>query len=183
MTKTIELRSDKRKPESAQHIVKFPGGNLEVSRCQDGQYWAHIYLHRGPGTGVGIIDSVLAHAELITAKYPGDVIDVIEGADKFQHLAVRIGRGTPSDKIDHSQAFTCKSLDATRNKEVTVLFPGGSISVDRRDTTHFARIEVSDGFEVVGSRVEFTWPREMLRQIDRQQHLKAMEVRFHTTPF
>lgn len=42
------LRGDKkRKPEPAQHIIEFPGGALEVSRLEDGSYWAHIIVHRG----------------------------------------------------------------------------------------------------------------------------------------
>jgi len=43
----IQLLGDKRKPESAQHIIEFPGGAVEVSRTTDGNYWAHIIINRG----------------------------------------------------------------------------------------------------------------------------------------
>lgn len=42
------LRGDKtRKPEPAMHIIEFPGGAVEVSRLDDGSYWAHIIVNRG----------------------------------------------------------------------------------------------------------------------------------------
>lgn len=46
--KRIELLGDKTKrPESAQHVIEFPGGAIEVSRTTEGDYWAHIIVHRG----------------------------------------------------------------------------------------------------------------------------------------
>ena len=43
----ITLRGDKtKKPEPAQHIIEFPGGAIELSRLDDGSYWAHIILNR-----------------------------------------------------------------------------------------------------------------------------------------
>lgn len=36
----------KRKPEPATHIIEFPGGAVEVSRLDDGTYWAHIVINR-----------------------------------------------------------------------------------------------------------------------------------------
>jgi hypothetical protein len=45
--KKIELLGDKtKKPESAQHIIEFPGGAIELSRTSDGNYWAHIIVNR-----------------------------------------------------------------------------------------------------------------------------------------
>lgn len=42
------LRGDKkRKPEPAMHIIEFPGGAIELSRLDDGSYWAHIIVNRG----------------------------------------------------------------------------------------------------------------------------------------
>lgn len=41
------LRGDKKKkPDPAQHIIEFPGGAVEVSRLDDGSYWAHIIVNR-----------------------------------------------------------------------------------------------------------------------------------------
>ena len=43
----IELLGDKTKrTESAQHIIEFPGGAIELSRTTDGNYWAHIIVNR-----------------------------------------------------------------------------------------------------------------------------------------
>jgi hypothetical protein len=45
--KRIELLGDKAKrPESAQHVIEFPGGAIEVSRTSSGDYWAHIIINR-----------------------------------------------------------------------------------------------------------------------------------------
>lgn len=44
--KRITLLGDKTKrPEPAQHVIEFPGGAVEVSRCSDGSYWAHIIVN------------------------------------------------------------------------------------------------------------------------------------------
>lgn len=43
----IELLGDKtRRPESAQHVIEFPGGAIEISRTSNGDYWAHIHVNR-----------------------------------------------------------------------------------------------------------------------------------------
>lgn len=39
---TIHVNGDKRHPEPTHLIVKFPGGHIELARCQDGSYWAHL---------------------------------------------------------------------------------------------------------------------------------------------
>lgn len=42
----VKLDGDKsKKMEPAQHIIEFPGGAVEVSRCDDGTYWAHIIVN------------------------------------------------------------------------------------------------------------------------------------------
>lgn len=45
--KRILLLGDKARPESAQHVIEFPGGAVEVSRTTEGEYWAHILVNRG----------------------------------------------------------------------------------------------------------------------------------------
>lgn len=43
----ITLLGDKtRRPEPAQHVIEFPGGAVEVSRTEDGCYWAHVIINR-----------------------------------------------------------------------------------------------------------------------------------------
>lgn len=41
----IEVKGDKRKPEPSTAVIKFPGGHVEVSRCSDGTYWAHLVVN------------------------------------------------------------------------------------------------------------------------------------------
>lgn len=39
---TLIFKGDKSKPEPSCGIIKFPNGFVEVSRCSDGSYYAHI---------------------------------------------------------------------------------------------------------------------------------------------
>ena len=39
---TIIIRGSKKSPEPSTAIIKFPGGHVEVARCTDGTYWAHV---------------------------------------------------------------------------------------------------------------------------------------------
>lgn len=41
----------KQKIESATHIIEFPGGSVEVARCDDGSYWCHLEVNHGFGAG------------------------------------------------------------------------------------------------------------------------------------
>lgn len=90
------LKGDKkRKPEPAQHIIEFPGGAVEVSRLDDGSYWAHIIVNRtqaletlAPGTGSAfgvVIDSRVDWHERRLVAIPG----LPDGASLTQ-IAVRI---------------------------------------------------------------------------------------------
>lgn len=43
----IALLGDKTKrPESAQHIIEFPGGAVELTRTSTGDYWVHVIVNR-----------------------------------------------------------------------------------------------------------------------------------------
>jgi len=96
--RVIELKGDPRSPESAQTIVKFPGGSLEVSRCSNGQdYWAHIEVHAD-----SIIEEALresAQGEIIESRIDyapeyGDLgIAPIPNAQHARHIAVLIRTG------------------------------------------------------------------------------------------
>lgn len=76
------LRGDKKKKlEVASHVIEFPGGAVEVSRLDDGNYWAHIIVNRGqaldvfdPGmqSAVGeVVSSRVDWAERRTEAIPG----------------------------------------------------------------------------------------------------------------
>ena len=75
-----ELKGDKRHPEPGTHIIEFPGGAIELSRLEDGSYWAHIIVNRGQGlscmSGIGgargeVIDSRIDWAERRMEAIPG----------------------------------------------------------------------------------------------------------------
>jgi len=38
----VVFDGDKRNPEPSMGVIQFPGGHVEVSRCSDGSYFAHI---------------------------------------------------------------------------------------------------------------------------------------------
>ena len=38
----VEFYGNPKNPEPSTAVVRFPGGHIEVSRCSDGSYWAHL---------------------------------------------------------------------------------------------------------------------------------------------
>ncbi len=92
--KVITLKGDKRKPESATHIIEFPGGSIELSRTSNNEYWAHISVNRGQ-----IIDDADGYhgdaGRIVTGRIDrteGHVED-LPGCETIHHLAVRIAVG------------------------------------------------------------------------------------------
>ncbi len=89
--KQLTLYGDKaKKAESAQHIIEFPGGAVELSRTSDNEYWAHIIVNRGWSDG----DQTGIHAargEVVDARIDSDagVCDV-PNAGTMTQIAVRI---------------------------------------------------------------------------------------------
>lgn len=41
---TVIFKGNPKSPEPSTGIIKFPGGHVEVTRCSDNQYWAHLYI-------------------------------------------------------------------------------------------------------------------------------------------
>lgn len=89
--KVITLQGDPRKPESAEHIIIFPGGSISVCRTSNNEYWAHIQVNKGQiiddtieASSAGlIIDSRLDYTA-------GGDIDEIPNMESLQHIAIRI---------------------------------------------------------------------------------------------
>lgn len=85
----------KRKAESATHIIEFPGGAIELSRLEDGDYWAHIILNRKPlysGDSKGLVS---AHGEVIDSRIDWaerrlEEIPSIPDQGSLTQIAVRI---------------------------------------------------------------------------------------------
>lgn len=84
----ITFNGDKRNPEPSTAVIQFPGGHVEVSRCSDGTYWAHINVV----DGVNIIDGRIDRAGHTRA-----VSDIPDHAE-INHIAIRV-----SATVDHEQ--------------------------------------------------------------------------------
>jgi hypothetical protein len=76
--KVIELKGNPKNPESAEHIIIFPGGSISVCRTTDNQYWAHITVNKEKVDGAGMYDSKEGFIELIR-------IDTPEGVKTLDH--------------------------------------------------------------------------------------------------
>lgn len=86
----IRLIGDKAKPEPATHIIEFPGGAIELSRTDDGDYWAHIITNRGQV--LGCVDGLQsARGEVIRSRLDdGKEIRDIDGGPDVRQIAVLI---------------------------------------------------------------------------------------------
>lgn len=76
--KKIELKGEKSKPESAEHIITFPGGSISVCRTSNNDYWAHISIYTdGP-----ILDSTreTKHGKIEMVR-----IDTPDGVKEIDH--------------------------------------------------------------------------------------------------
>jgi hypothetical protein len=86
--KKIELKGDPKNPESAEHIIVFPGGSIAVCRTSDNNYWAHISVNREEVDGAGTRQSKKGVIEIIR-------VDTIDGVKQVEpvdtdHFAVLI---------------------------------------------------------------------------------------------
>ena len=79
----INFYGNPRKPEPTTAVIKFPRGHVEVSRCSDGTYWAHVHT-------VAPCNVVASRIDYDHEGAIGHGIPAIPAADRIQHLAVRI---------------------------------------------------------------------------------------------
>ena len=49
----IYIKGDPEEPEPGEFYIHFPGGQIGVSRCSDGTYWAHLNLEDEKEDGSG----------------------------------------------------------------------------------------------------------------------------------
>lgn len=80
----ILIKGDVRNPEPAMCTIKFPGGSVEVSRCSDNTYWAHIRVD----DPTNVVDSRVDHS-YEAARELGS-IPSFPRADAVEHIALRI---------------------------------------------------------------------------------------------
>jgi hypothetical protein len=48
----VQLFGDKRRPEPEYFRLKFPGGDVDLSRLDDGSYWVHLRVNRPDDGGM-----------------------------------------------------------------------------------------------------------------------------------
>lgn len=84
---TVLFKGDPHSPEPATGIIKFPGGHVEVSRCINGEYWAHIAVV-DPSN---VVDGRIDRNNRIQA-----VSDLPE-AHAINHIAIRVANVIPHD--------------------------------------------------------------------------------------
>jgi hypothetical protein len=87
----IELKGDRGKPESAEHIIVFPGGSISVVRTSNNEYWAHIEVNH-PGQGSLIDEAVRESKYGVVVDGRVDRLRAVEDLDTtgLQHIAIRI---------------------------------------------------------------------------------------------
>lgn len=91
--KRIALLGDKTKrPESAQHIIEFPGGAVELTRTTDGHYWAHIIINRRAFAGNDGNGLNAARGEVIDARLEkqSGCVEGIDGHECIEQIAVLV---------------------------------------------------------------------------------------------
>lgn len=85
----VIFKGDVRNPEPALGVIEFPGGHIEVSRCSDGSYYAHL--------------SVVDSKNIVASRmdYDADVsyeigsIPDVPMANRINHVAIRIANNVP----------------------------------------------------------------------------------------
>jgi len=89
--KVIELKGNPSNPESAEHIIKFPGGSISVCRTTNNEYWAHIEVNDAQidETVRGSMLGEISRARLDYRRPPGEIKTIGDIKD-LNHIAVRI---------------------------------------------------------------------------------------------
>jgi hypothetical protein len=89
--KEINLKGDKSNPESAEHVITFPGGSISVCRTSDNKYWAHIEVYSKDGNPRldSTRESKFGKIEMIRIDRPSGV-ETVDASDS-DHFAVLIG--------------------------------------------------------------------------------------------
>lgn len=90
----ITFAGNRRNPEPATAVIVFQGGHVEVSRCTDGSYWAHIEVVAPANTADSRVDYDF---EGYSAGLHGIGLPK---PDHIKHLAVRITNTVPREALE-----------------------------------------------------------------------------------
>ena len=90
----VTLKGDRRNPEPESFRVQFPGGDVDVVRTTDDEYWVHVRVNRPGNT----LDEEAPLGRIVDARL--DITDRHASETKvgdfenpnLYHLAVRIGK-------------------------------------------------------------------------------------------
>ena len=85
----ITFNGNKTSPEPGTAVIKFPGGHVEVTRCTNGDYWAHIEVV----SPENIIASRLDYTSEAWAEL-GTIPDVPR-ANEIRHVAFKVANNVP----------------------------------------------------------------------------------------
>ncbi|HFQ8088830.1 hypothetical protein [Pseudomonas aeruginosa] len=85
----IQFFGNPKKPEPSTAVIKFPGGHVEVSRCSDGSYFAHLSVVDPSNIIASRMDySAEAWRDLLT-------IPEVPRANEITKIALRIANTVP----------------------------------------------------------------------------------------
>ena len=80
---TMVFKGDLSNPEPSLGVIKFPGGYVEVSRCSDGSYYAHISADKADT----VLDSRIDYSPEYASK---NGIPSIKDHNQVTHIAMKI---------------------------------------------------------------------------------------------
>lgn len=98
---TVLVEGDvKKRREPSTHVIKFPGGYIEVTRTSNQEYWAHIRINQGQALPQDDQDRFLWHkGEIVDSRVDvtieGEGTRVLDVAPEdllpfVNHIAVRV---------------------------------------------------------------------------------------------
>lgn len=94
----IQLLGDRRRPEPGQHIIEFPGGAIELSRLDDGSYWAHVIVNRR-WAGRHMTNFQRAYGQVVASRVGrvGGGIEDLDRLEEVEQIAVLIRPSPPTE--------------------------------------------------------------------------------------
>lgn len=82
----ITFNGDRRNPEPSTAVIKFPGGHVEVSRCSDGSYWAHIE----------VVDHINIMSSRVDYMHGGSIsVRDLPEANLVKKLSIKVSNAVP----------------------------------------------------------------------------------------
>lgn len=85
----IVFKGNPKSPEPSSGVIKFPGGEVEVSRTSEGKYWAHIKINDNAQVTRSRIDYEHDAYQACIAEGHPTIPDIPHG-NEVEHLAIEI---------------------------------------------------------------------------------------------